>query len=110
MVGPELVGISKRRDVNYVIESTLNPDAYIVEGFQQTSLEMNDGRKLFGMIQEETAQKITLFLPTGEEQVADADEVTKREDAKHSGMPASFAYTLTAQDVADVTAWIMSLK
>ncbi len=110
VVGPELVGISKRRDVDYVIESTLNPDAYIVEGFQQTSLEMSDGRKLFGMIQEETAQKITLFLPTGEELVADADEVKKREDAKHSGMPASFAYTLSAQDVADVTAWIMSLK
>lgn len=110
VVGPELVGISKRRDVDYVIESTLNPDAYIVEGFQQTSLEMEDGRKLFGMIQEETAQKITLFLPTGEELVADADQVKKREDAKHSGMPASFAYTLSAQDVADVTAWIMSLK
>ena len=110
MVGSELVGISKRRDVDYVIESTLNPDAYIVEGFQQTSLEMKDGRKLFGMIQEETAQEIKLYLPTGEEVIAKADDVKERADAKHSGMPASFAYTLSAQDVADVTAWIMSLK
>jgi putative membrane-bound dehydrogenase-like protein len=110
VVGPELVGISKRRDVDYVIESTLNPDAYIVEGFQQTSLEMKDGRKLFGMIQEETAQEIKLYLPTGEEVVANADDVEQRADAEHSGMPASFAYTLSAQDVADVTAWIMSLK
>ena len=34
----------------------------------------------------------------------------KRDDAKHSGMPGSFAYTMSPQDVADVTAWIMALK
>ena len=110
VVGPELVGINKRRDVNYVIDSTLNPDTYIVEGFQQTSLEMQDGRKLFGMIQEETALAIKLVLPTGERVVAKTDDVKKRADAKISGMPASFAYTLSPQDVADVAAWIMSLE
>ena len=54
-LGPDLNGIRTRRDINDLIRSILIPDEYIVEGFQQTSLAMKDGRKLFGMIQEETA-------------------------------------------------------
>lgn len=109
VVGPDLQGISQRRDMNYVIQSTLEPDAYIVEGYQQTSLEMKDGRKLFGMIQEETALQIKLVLPTGQQVFLNPKDIKKRDDAKHSGMPASFAYTLSPQDVADVSAWIMKL-
>ncbi|MFP6877661.1 MAG: PVC-type heme-binding CxxCH protein [Roseibacillus sp.] len=110
VLGPDLKAIYKRQDMNYVIKSILEPDAYIVEGFQQTSLEMKDGRKLFGMIQEETAQTLKIFLPTGERVVVKPKDIIKRADAKHSGMPASFAYTMSPQDVADVAAWIMSLK
>lgn len=109
-IGPDLVGIGKRRDMDYVIQSTLEPDAYIVEGFQQTSLEMKDGRVLFGMIGEETALSLKLVLLTGEHMTLKADQVKKRSDAKKSIMPGSFAHTLSAQDVADLSAWIMSLK
>ena len=110
VIGPDLVAINKRRDTDHVIQSILEPDVYIVEGFQQTSLELKDGRKLFGMIQEETAQQLKIVLPTGEVIEVTAEEIMKRDDAKHSGMPASFAYTLNAQDVADMTTWIMGLK
>ncbi|MBT3470164.1 MAG: hypothetical protein HOI65_04210, partial [Opitutae bacterium] len=51
-----------------------------------------------------------IYLPTGKQVVVQAKEIVKRSDAKHSGMPASFAYTLSAQDTADLAAWIMSLK
>jgi len=110
VLGPDLVGINKRQDLNYVIKSIIEPDAYIVEGFQQTSLKLKDGRELFGMIQEETVQVVKIYLPTGKQVVVQAKEIVKRSDAKHSGMPASFAYTLSAQDTADLAAWILSLK
>jgi putative membrane-bound dehydrogenase-like protein len=109
-VGPELAGISRRRDPHYLVEAILNPDAYIVEGYQQTSLEMKGGRKLFGMIQEETAISINLVLLTGEQIIVPTEDLKKRSDAKKSGMPASFVYTLSPQDVADVTAWTLTLQ
>ncbi|MFT5130217.1 MAG: putative heme-binding domain-containing protein, partial [Rhodothermales bacterium] len=110
-IGPDLVGLSKRgRDAAYVVTAILDPDAYIVEGFQQTSLALKDGSKLFGMVQEETAQSVQIFLLTGEERRVSAKDIVTRDDAKHSGMPGSFAYTLSPQDVADLTGWIMSLK
>jgi putative membrane-bound dehydrogenase-like protein len=109
-VGSDLKGINKRRDVNYVIRSILNPDEYIVEGYQKTSLQMEDGRVLFGMIQEETAQTVKMYLPTGERVVIRAKEIEGRSDAKTSGMPGNFAHVLSPQDVADLAAWIMTLK
>ena len=65
---------------------------------------------LFGMIGEETALSMKLVLLTGEKITLKADEVIKRSDAKKSIMPGSFAHTLSAQDVANLSAWIMSLK
>ena len=109
-IGPDMNGINKRRDADYVIRSIILPDEYIVEGFQQTSLEMNDGRKLFGMIQEETEQTVKIYLLTGQQISVNTKNIRKRNDAKNSSMPSSFSHTLSAQDVADVTAWIMQLK
>ena len=107
MLGPDLNDIAKRRDMKYVIESILQPDVYIVEGFQQTSLEMKNGATFFGMVQEDTAESVTLYLATGEKIVVRTSDVAKRDDAKVSGMPSSFAYTLTPQDVADVSEWLI---
>ncbi|HAR65136.1 MAG TPA: hypothetical protein DCR55_02855, partial [Lentisphaeria bacterium] len=108
-IGPGLVGISQRRDTDYIIKSILEPDVYIVEGYQQTSLKLKDGRELFGMIQEETALSIKLALLTGELVSVEVAQIAKRDDAKNSGMPSSFIHTLSSQDVADITAWIMQL-
>jgi putative membrane-bound dehydrogenase-like protein len=109
VVGPDLAGIAKRREPHYLIESILNPDAYIVEGYQQTSLKTKDGRTLFGMILEETAISLNLVLLTGEQITVPVEDLKNRSDAKHSGMPASFVYTLSPQDVADLTAWTLTL-
>ncbi|MEC8907009.1 MAG: chitobiase/beta-hexosaminidase C-terminal domain-containing protein, partial [Verrucomicrobiota bacterium] len=109
-IGPDMNGINKRRDADYVIRSILLPDEYIVEGFQQTSLEINDSRKLFGMIQEETEQTVKIYLLTGQQISVNTKDIRKRNDAKKSSMPGNFSHTLSAQDVADVTAWIMQLK
>ena len=109
-IGPDLQGINARRDLNYVIKSIIDPNAYIVEGYQQTVLTMKDGSQLFGMVQEETGEEIVLFLPTGQRKVAKVSDIKKKEDNPNSGMPSSFIHTLSSQDIADLSAWIMSLK
>ena len=109
-IGPDLQGIKLRRDLDYVIKSIIDPNAYIVEGYQQTVLSMKDGSQLFGMVQEETGEEIILFLPTGEKKVAKVKDIKKREDNPNSGMPSSFLHTLSSKDIADLSVWIMSLE
>ena len=109
-IGPDLQGINARRDMDYVIKSIVNPNAYIVEGYQQTVLTMKNGGQLFGMVQEETGEQIVLFLPTGEKKVVKVKDIKKKEDNPNSGMPSSFVHTLSSKDIADLSAWIMTLK
>ena len=52
----------------------------------------------------------SLLACPGEQVVVRADDILKRDDAKNSGMPSSFIYTLSDKDVADLTAWIMTLQ
>lgn len=109
-IGPDLQGIKARRDMDYVIKSIVEPNAYIVEGYQQTVLTMKDGSQLFGMVQEETGEQIVLFLPTGEKKIAKVKDIKKKEDNPNSGMPSSFVHTLSSKDIADVSKWIMTLE
>ena len=62
------------------------------------------------MIQEETAQVLEIYLPNGKRVVVQTSDIVERSDAKHSGMPSSFSYTLSPQDVADLSDWIMRLE
>ncbi len=71
---------------------------------------MKDGRKLFGMIQEETAETVKIYLPTGEQVIIKTADILKRDDARNSGMASSFTYTLNERDVAELPAWIMTLE
>jgi putative membrane-bound dehydrogenase-like protein len=109
-IGPDLQGINARRDMDYIIKSIIDPNAYIVEGYQQTVLTMENGSQLFGMVQEETGKEITLYLPTGKKKIVNVADIKKRDDNPNSGMPASFSHTLSSKDIADMSAWIMSLK
>ena len=52
----------------------------------------------------------TKNLSTGEKISVNTNDIIKRSDAKNSSMPSSFSHTMSAQDVADVTAWIMQLQ
>ena len=107
-LSPDLNGISSRRDMTYVLTSNLNPDDYIVEGFQQTRLRMSSGRTLFGMVQEETQRYLNIYLQTGKLVVVKVAEIELRKDGQTSGMPSNFKHTLSSQDVADVAKWLMN--
>ena len=65
---------------------------------------------MFGMIQEETAETVKIYLPTGEQVIIKTADILKRDDARNSGMASSFAYTLNERDVAELPAWIMTLE
>ena len=62
------------------------------------------------MIQEETNQTLKIYLLTGEKISVNTNEIIKRDDAKNSSMPSSFAHTMSAQDIADVTPGLCSFN
>ncbi len=105
--GPDLTHLGERLDAKFIVEAMLEPSAVITEGFSAHVVEAG-GKSYFGMLLS-TGQKLKLGLAGGEAVELAADTITKHETLPVSPMPA-FSALLGAQEVADVTAWLLSQK
>lgn len=53
---------------------------------------------------------LTLYTPDGREKVIPKERIAERELLDQSAMPPSFPLILSARDVADITAYLMTQK
>ena len=109
--GPDLTGIGAKKDRKYILESILNPNAQIAEGFQSVLVTLNNGDMQMGIPKAETAEELTLQPPVPgvpPVKVKKAD-VKARENAP-SGMPPGFDKLLTKREIRDLVEYVANLK
>ena len=70
---------------------------------------IEDGRTLTGLLKEETGTALTLLQADGRQVVIPRGSIEERVSQKISPMP-SFERLLTPRQVADLTAFLLSLK
>ena len=109
-LGPDLSDLGLRAKPEYVLRAILEPSADIIEGYQQAQLELKDGSQVFGMIQDETAKALKIYLADGSHRDVPTSEIKKRNLLEISAMPPSYPYLFTPQETADMTAWLMQQK
>lgn len=107
--GPHLGDIGLRADGRQVIESILDPDAHITEGFSQLVIESRDGKIHSGVLLEESGLSLTLGLSNAERLVIPKDRVESRTTTKKSAMP-SFASHLDASQVACIAKFLLAQR
>jgi putative heme-binding domain-containing protein len=105
---PDLSGIGSRADAHHIVQSMLDPSAVITEGFNTHLVESRDGSWV-GILLEESGLELTLGLMNGQRQRIPKDKITKHETLPTSAMP-PFIATLSPQQCADVTAWLLEQK
>lgn len=106
--GPDLAGIGSRATARHLAESVVHPGAVVTEGFRMETVETAEG-ELAGILLEESGLSVALGLPGGRREVVAKTRITGRRTAPGSAMPA-FDTMLTAQDVADVVAYLLAQK
>ena len=109
-LGPDLSDLGLRAQADYVVRAILDPSADIIEGYQQAHFQMKDGSEVFGMVQGETAKSVKVFLADGSPRDLAKTGIKKRTMLEISGMPPSYAYTLSKQEIADMTAWLLDQR
>lgn len=107
--GPQLSDIGLRAEPRHILQSIVDPDAHITEGFSQLILETKEGKVHSGVLIEESGLALVLGLPTAERLVIPRDQIESRTTTKKSAMP-SFDRSLTPSQVADITAFLMTQK
>lgn len=108
-LGPSLAGLGASVPPQYLIESILEPSKVIKTGFQLESVGTKDGRVFSGLV--ESAGAGLLIRALGAPPVTvPLTEVKTRTASAISPMPAGLEAAMTVGELADLTAYLLSLK
>ena len=108
--GPDLTEIGKKLSKEAMFESILFPSAAISHGFHGVTIKTNKGAPVAGYITSETDDFVTIRLPGGVSQKIAQQDIGTREDMPQSLMPPGLAGALKQDELADLVAYLMSLK
>jgi putative heme-binding domain-containing protein len=107
-IGPTLQGIARRGDVNYLIESILDPSRKIVEGYNPELVETEEDSYI-GFVKEE-GDKLKITASADIVNTVDKKDVKSRRKLEQSLMPAGLDKILTPTELTDLIAYLLTLK
>jgi len=108
-LGPELSFVGRGLPMERVIESILWPSVEVKEGFELTSVKINDGNQIQGYIDSQTPNEVSIIVPaTGEKKVINKNSISNiRKDG--TLMPDNLLMALNHQEKLDLFAYVSSL-
>ena len=107
-VGPDLTGVGRRVDQEYLLESLIEPSRKIAKGYETIVVETHDGAIVSGTIVAERDGQLILALPTGGEVRIAIDRIADRVASSVSSMP-PMGQAFTPGQIADIVAYLRSL-
>ena len=107
---PDLSDIGSRASAGILLESILDPSASIVEGFATQVISTKSGKGYAGVVLEETGKHVTMAMLGGKTSRIERAGILSRETLPVSAMPPGFGSMMTSQQLADLTAWLLSLR
>ena len=109
-VGLNLSKIGAIRAPRDLIESILHPSASFARGFEPFQVRTKDGDIITGVIARETADAIHLRHANNAEVIVKLTDIEKIEASKLSIMPQNYGERLSKEELADLIAYLSSLK
>ncbi|HEX5791022.1 MAG TPA: c-type cytochrome [Luteolibacter sp.] len=108
--GPDLGTAGSKFTRDYLIESILNPNAVVAQGFQTTMLTTKDGQTQMGFITAEADGVIELRNIAGQATKIQRADVTNEQHLPQSMMPPGLAAGLTVEQLNDLVDFLGSMK
>jgi putative membrane-bound dehydrogenase-like protein len=108
--GPHLVDIGKRYKADELVESILKPSAKIAQGYETYVFSTLDGRVFTGFVVSEGADAVLIREPTSVQRELKQAEIEARVQQRQSAMPEGLVANLKPDQLADLLAYLQSLK
>jgi putative heme-binding domain-containing protein len=106
-LGPALDGWGRGKSADVVATALIRPSADIAHGYEGTELKTKDGLTIQGVLIKE-GDPLMMRSMGGITQIIPADRVASRRRMQQSLMMSAAQLGLTAQDVADIVAFLRS--
>lgn len=110
LAGPHLTHIATKYGKDGLLETLLNPSAAIAPEYSYWTFDTKTMGTVSGTIGVDTPQRVTLRTDTGEELRFKPSEITARRQSKLSMMPDDLPTRATEQQIADLLAFLVTLK
>ena len=107
-VGPDLSNFGRAQTREVVVQSILNPSADIAHGYGAHEIKTKDGLRIEGLVLTD-GNPVVMLSAGGLTQMIPAKRIESKNPLNRSLMWTPEALGLTAQDVADLVAYLKSL-
>ena len=102
--------MGKKLSPSQLFEALVDPSRIIEPKYQSHTVLLTDGKVITGLLDEESAKQLTLINAQGEKFVVDVVDIETRKLDTKSIMPSGLGSELTAQQAADLLAYLTSLQ
>ena len=107
-VGPNLKSVGGKKDRLYLLESLVNPQSVVADGYGNIALTLNDGTSVAGQFRSEKNGKVTIRDPEGKETAISVDNIKERSPVISTMPPMGFI--LQKSEIRDVVAFLATLR
>ena len=104
-VGPSLITV-RHRTASELLTQILDPNREVGPNYMQFAVAFNDGQVVAGMIAEESPVSLTLKQAENKQQIIQREQIAEIKATGLSLMPDGFEKKLSAQDFADLIAFL----
>ena len=109
-MGPDLTTIGKKQNRENILDSILNPSRRIETKYLSYIVETTNGLVLSGLLEKQTNEEVVLKDNTGKLRTISRKNVELLVPQRTSLMPELLLRDFTAQQVADLIDYLLSLK
>ncbi|MEX2230858.1 MAG: HEAT repeat domain-containing protein [Cyclobacteriaceae bacterium] len=106
--GPRLNGVASRLKPEQILQALIEPSANIAPGFGIVTLELNNGKSIAGILQDEKNDRLVLKVGDRPDTVVTKANIAKRTNAPSSMPPVR--YLLTKREIRDLMSFLTTLK
>ncbi len=107
--GPQLDGIGIR-GLDRLLEDVLDPNRNVDQAFRATTLNLKDGKLLFGLVLREEGEVVVVVDAKGKEVRVEKSKIDERTVSQQSPMPANLSDDIKEADFYNLMAYLLSKK
>lgn len=109
-VGPKLDAIGLKLAKSQLFEAIAEPSRTVDTKYQTLRVMTEDGVVVTGLIESESESELVIVAANGEKTRIRLDEISERQLESQSLMPTGLLEQMTAQEMADLVAYLSSLR
>ena len=108
--GPDLFSVGDQFARRDIIEAILQPSASIAVGYSTTTLELNSGEAVSGILKESSDSEMELATADGQRVRVATKEIKSQKGSTVSLMPEGLALGISTREFCDLVQYLVTLK